>query len=103
MTQIPKTITAEWFKTATGADPIQDDLERSNCPKAGESGHYYCGWNHRVNLPRFMNPWKQATVCITDKTSGYRYMYAEEAEADKVAALTEKLTGKGHVLEIAHL
>jgi len=47
-------ITAEQFKKATGQDPIQDDLERCNCPKAGQLGHYSCGWNHEQNLPQFM-------------------------------------------------
>lgn len=47
-------ITRETFIKATGRAPIQDDLERSNCPKAGELGHHFCGWNQEKNLPRFM-------------------------------------------------
>jgi len=52
-------ITAEQFKEATGQDPIQDDLERCNCPKAGQLGHYDCGWNHEQNLPQFMAKQKE--------------------------------------------
>jgi hypothetical protein len=47
-------ITAEMFRKATGSDPVQDDLERANCLKAGEPGHYHCGWNSSKNLPYFM-------------------------------------------------
>jgi len=47
-------ITAEKFKEATGHDPILDDLERCNCPDAGEIGHSMCGWNHEQNCPQFM-------------------------------------------------
>ena len=49
-------ITAERFKEATGRDPENDDLERVNCPVVGGFGHFYCGWNHRLNLPRFEAP-----------------------------------------------
>ncbi len=48
-----QTITAEMFKEATGHDPINDDLERANCPKAGESGHFCCGWNWKINKPSY--------------------------------------------------
>lgn len=47
-------ITAEQFKQATGHEPVQDDLERCNCPKAGEIGHLSCGWDEEKNLPQFM-------------------------------------------------
>lgn len=46
-------ITAEKFKAATGVDPEQDDLERSNCRRAGEMGHWFCGWDKERNLPVF--------------------------------------------------
>lgn len=52
-------ITAEMFREATGHEPIQDDLERSNCPKAGQVGHNDCGWDEHHNLPRFMVPLNQ--------------------------------------------
>ena len=44
-------ITAEHFKEATGDYSVDDDLERSNCPSSGESGHLCCGWNWKYNLP----------------------------------------------------
>lgn len=47
-------ITAEMFKAATGLEPRMDDLERCNCPLAGEYGHWSCGWNFTHNKPNFM-------------------------------------------------
>jgi hypothetical protein len=47
-------ITAEMVKAATGNDPTDDDLERCNCPHAGEEGHWQCGWNWEHNKPQFM-------------------------------------------------
>lgn len=47
-------ITAEYFKEATGYEPTNDDLERCNCDKAGEPGHFGCGWCEEKNLPYFM-------------------------------------------------
>ncbi len=44
------------FKQATGFDPLQDDMERVNCIKAGELGHECCGWNDKTNLPVFISP-----------------------------------------------
>lgn len=53
---VEEEITAERFEIATGRKPINDDLERSNCPKRGMPGHMSCGWNHKYNLPIFMAP-----------------------------------------------
>lgn len=47
-------ITAEHFTAATGAAPVQDDLERSNCGLAGTLGHSSCGWDAEFDLPVFM-------------------------------------------------
>ena len=47
-------ITKKKFTAATGSEPKDDDLERSNCPMAGQTGHYFCGWNAEKDLPRFM-------------------------------------------------
>lgn len=44
-------ITAEEYEEAVGRPPVDDDLDRANCPKAGELGHMMCGWNHELNLP----------------------------------------------------
>ncbi len=46
-------ITAEYFELRTGAPPIQDDLERCNCEKAGQIGHWQCGWNKQQDQPVF--------------------------------------------------
>jgi hypothetical protein len=48
------TITAERFKLATGREPERDDLERCNCERAGEIGHWACGWDTEHDLPMFM-------------------------------------------------
>lgn len=54
-TTVPKKeITAAMFEAATGDKPVNDDLERSNCDKAGEFGHFFCGWCEEENLPMFM-------------------------------------------------
>lgn len=47
-------IDAKEFKNATGLDPEKDDLERSNCERGGQEGHYGCGWNKTLNKPVFM-------------------------------------------------
>ena len=46
-------ITRQQFIEATGREPVQDDLERVNCPKAGTPGHWMCGWNKAHNRPQF--------------------------------------------------
>jgi hypothetical protein len=48
------TITAKQFKEATGRWPIDDDMERANCPIRGYPGHKMCGWCDKCNLPRTM-------------------------------------------------
>jgi hypothetical protein len=47
-------ITAEQFVQATGREPEMDDLDRCNCPLAGQLGHWFCGWDAEANLPVFM-------------------------------------------------
>ena len=46
------TITREQFIRATGEEPVQDDLERSNCTHSGEPGHFMCGWCDSHDKPR---------------------------------------------------
>lgn len=46
-------ITRRKFIAATGRKPEQDDLERCNCQKAGEIGHWFCGWDYKYDLPMF--------------------------------------------------
>lgn len=43
----------EWTEIV-GRKPIEDDLERTNCPKVGMLGHESCGWNACKNRPIFM-------------------------------------------------
>jgi hypothetical protein len=47
-------ISAEHFEDRVGRPPENDDLERSNCPIAGEVGHWGCGWAMPEDLPVFM-------------------------------------------------
>lgn len=46
-------ITRARFKASTGLLPEQDDLERCNCDKAGQLGHFQCGWDKERDLPNF--------------------------------------------------
>ena len=36
--------TAKDFSEVMGYEPGQDDMERANCPDAGQIGHLGCGW-----------------------------------------------------------
>jgi len=47
-------ITAEMFIKATGYAPQHDDLDRCNCTRAGDIGHWSCGWCEEHNKPRFV-------------------------------------------------
>jgi len=47
-------ITREQFIKAVGCEPEQDDLDRCNCPLAGQPEHSLCGWDDELNLPRFI-------------------------------------------------
>jgi hypothetical protein len=46
-------INADQFEQATGRNPVNDDLERVNCPDAGKQGHNSCGWCFTHNCPVF--------------------------------------------------
>lgn len=52
--KLEKELTAKEFECLVGYPPVDDDLERCNCQKAGEIGHQHCGWNQIRNLPMFM-------------------------------------------------
>ncbi len=49
-----RTITRTDFVAHVGREPKDDDLERCNCPKAGQLGHQACGWDEETQLPVFM-------------------------------------------------
>jgi len=44
----------DYFEHAVGRPPENDDMERVNCTRAGELGHYHCGWCYLCNKPRYM-------------------------------------------------
>jgi hypothetical protein len=54
MNKTSQIITPEQFEEAVGRAPEQDDLERCNCPLAGQELHKQCGWDNELNLPVFM-------------------------------------------------
>lgn len=41
------------FKARMGREPVDDDLERVNCPHTGAIGHWHCGWCPEHDEPRF--------------------------------------------------
>jgi len=47
-------MTAKEFKEKTGMEPVNDDLDRVNCPDAGKLGHWQCGWCKEHDKPYFM-------------------------------------------------
>jgi len=48
-----KKITASEFLRLFGRRPEQDDLERINCPNAGQTRHWHCGVCPECNKPRW--------------------------------------------------
>ena len=47
-------ITTEHFERSTGHAPQDDDMERANCPHAGEATHTMCGWDYLRDMPKFI-------------------------------------------------
>ena len=47
-------LTAAQYKALTGADPMDDDMDRVNCKAVGTVGHRQCGWCREHGRPRFM-------------------------------------------------
>lgn len=45
-------VDADTYTAATGRPPQDDDLDRANCPKAGDLGHLACGWDATRNVPK---------------------------------------------------
>jgi hypothetical protein len=50
------------FIAATGRQPETDDLERCNCEKAGQIGHWFCGWDSDRDLPVFVTGVRKSPV-----------------------------------------
>jgi hypothetical protein len=46
-------MTAQEFEEKTGSPPIEDELERVNCPRVGIAGHRNCGWCAICDNPAF--------------------------------------------------
>lgn len=46
-------IDAKLFTKLVGREPIEDDLERVNCPCRGTKGHWSCGWNMTTGEPTY--------------------------------------------------
>ena len=71
MMDIKFPITADMFESMTGHAPVQDDLERCNCKKAGAIGHWSCGICAKHKLPVFT-----CQECFSDNASP-RLIYTE--------------------------
>lgn len=57
-------VTEARFLARVGHEPVDDDLERCNCPLAGQIGHSMCGWDDERDLPRFI------AVALPEELSG---------------------------------
>lgn len=69
-------VTAEYFRTLTGHDPVDDDLERCNCRKAGEFMHRGCGMC-KHDQPVFM-----CHICFKDSHKLKGRQVNEQASKD---------------------
>lgn len=59
-------ITAKLFEERMRRAPQDDDMERVNCEKAGELGHWGCGWCATHDLPQF-----QCGCCVQGHTTSH--------------------------------
>ena len=50
------------FHVIVGRPPVQDDLERANCDKAGQMGHWFCGTCPTCGSPIFL---ANNACCVT--------------------------------------
>ncbi len=46
-------MTLQEFIERVGREPIGDEIERVNCQESGTAGHWFCGWCHDCDKPRF--------------------------------------------------
>lgn len=44
---------AKTFEQKIGRAPEQDELDRVNCKRAGDTGHWLCGWCDEHDKPHF--------------------------------------------------
>lgn len=89
-----KRITSKMFKEATGNNPIEDDLERSNCDKAGTPGHTHCGWNYRVNLPMFMNAFEAPSIVVYNDRRTKGAIFDKATELGRAQAYADSISTK---------
>lgn len=64
------TVSAADFEAACGFAPKDDDLERVNCPRAGEIGHSHCGWCLLDDKPRFICGHRHRSDDLVSKNTG---------------------------------
>lgn len=54
----------EWkFLDRVGSAPKDDDLERANCPSAGEPMHRMCGWCNSCDMPMWVCGCGMSRLC----------------------------------------
>jgi len=79
----PVVVTTESFILATGEYPENDDLERSNCLKAGTMGHECCGWHPELDQPVFYGSTKvpkgRVRLAYSKDPTGPKYIPYTEA------------------------
>jgi len=76
--QNPEPISAQCFKELVGQAPVQDDLERTNCARAGMPGHSQCGMCPDCIRPRF--------VCGHTARSDSHEMFSEPGIIETLAS-----------------
>ena len=62
-----------------GYEPIEDDVERTNCTLSGRDGHEACGQHTCCGSPRFRG---HELVCVREDTSRWNFArscYAADA------------------------
>lgn len=60
---------AEQFKSITGNEPENDDLERANCPEGGKLGHDNCGVCNHCGYPRFIPNFRDRMLVCNHKST----------------------------------
>ena len=53
VTPVVVNVTEQQFFEKTNRKPVNDDLERVNCPIVDKMGHSQCGWNTCKDIPMF--------------------------------------------------
>lgn len=85
-------ITSKMFKEATGHDPVEDDLERCNCDKAGTIGHSTCGWNYRANKPMFVNQFEDPALIVYNERRTSGSIFDKETQAEQAERYAKSIS-----------